>query len=144
MLQNDFEFVVDADPQPEASNVIGRGIHEHLVSIFGEVQEGRLLVLAKSDGETVGGASGSWGSFGWLYVGGLWVNEKIRGRGLGSRLLAMIETEGIRRGCKNVYLDTMTFQAPDFYKRLGHSVFGELEDFPTGHSRVFFRKKLAE
>ena len=34
----------------------------------------------------------------------------------------------------NVYLDTFSFQAPGFYKKLGYREFGKLKDFPAGHS----------
>jgi hypothetical protein len=36
----------------------------------------------------------------------------------------------------------MSFQAPDFYRKLGYEEFGRLDDFPPGHSRLFFRKNL--
>jgi hypothetical protein len=50
--------------------------------------------------------------------------------------------EARKRGAKNVYLDTFSFQAPDFYQRHGYQVFGELADFPPGHRRCFFAKQL--
>jgi hypothetical protein len=45
-------------------------------------------------------------------------------------------------GAKNAYLDTFSFQAPEFYKKCGHQEFGTLENFPTGHTRYFLTKKL--
>jgi hypothetical protein len=42
----------------------------------------------------------------------------------------------------HAYLDTFSFQAPDFYKKLGYEVFGELQDFPHGHQRYFMKKRL--
>jgi hypothetical protein len=77
----------------------------------------------------------------------------IIGRGVGDynqqqtgdnkfQLLTLAEDEARQRGAKNVYLDTFSFQAPDFYKQHGYQVFGELEDFPPGHERYFLTKKL--
>jgi hypothetical protein len=39
-------------------------------------------------------------------------------------------------------LDTFSFQAPDFYKQHGYQVFGELQDFPSGHQRYYLKKQL--
>jgi ribosomal protein S18 acetylase RimI-like enzyme len=72
----------------------------------------------------------------------LWVSEGLRGGGHGSRLLQSIERVAAERGCANAYLDTFSFQAPGFYRRHGYVVFGELEDFPEGHKRIFLRKRL--
>jgi hypothetical protein len=33
-------------------------------------------------------------------------------------------------------------QAPGFYERHGYQVFGELDNFPTGHQRYFLTKTL--
>jgi hypothetical protein len=37
----------------------------------------------------------------------------------------------------------MSFQAPEFYKKHGYSVWGRLEDFPPGNQRIFLQKPLA-
>jgi hypothetical protein len=54
----------------------------------------------------------------------------------------MAEQEARKNGAKNVYLDTFSFQALDFYQEHGYRVFGELEDFPPGHQRYYLRKEL--
>lgn len=39
-------------------------------------------------------------------------------------------------------LDTFSFQAPGFYRKLGVSEFGHIADYPSGHQRHFFQKCL--
>ena len=80
--------------------------------------------------------------FDWLYIDLLWLTEELRGLGYGQRLLTLAEDDARQRGAKNVYLDTFSFQSPDFYKHCGYEVFGELQDFPPGHQRYFFTKQL--
>lgn len=81
--------------------------------------------------------------FGWLCIEKLWVDLSARGRHLGSRLLAAAEREAARRGCEAAWVDTFSFQARPFYEAHGYELFGELTDFPPGHSRYFLRKRLS-
>ncbi len=99
------------------------------------------IFLRDAEGGVAGGLLGSTFS-GWLYVNWLWVAEEVRGQGYGTRLLEEAEREAIRRGCEGAFLDTHDFQAPAFYQARGYDIFGELRDFPRGHSRFFLRKRL--
>jgi GNAT superfamily N-acetyltransferase len=100
------------------------------------------LFLHDPDGKVVGGLLGEtyWG---WLHVDDLWLEEGVRRRGFGSRLLDLAEQEALRRGCRRAHLDTMSFQALPFYERRGYQVFGTLQDLPPGHSRYFLWKSLS-
>jgi hypothetical protein len=42
-----------------------------------------------------------------------------------------------------VWLDTFDFQAPEFYRQHGYVEFGHIDDYPPGHKRYFFQKRLA-
>lgn len=87
---------------------------------------------------------GLWGNTNWGYlsVNLLAVKENLRGQGFGTKLLQKAETLAVERGCHSAFLNTFSFQAPDFYARLGYRVFGELPDFPPGQKRIFMCKKL--
>ncbi|MFB6366109.1 GNAT family N-acetyltransferase [Paenibacillus elgii] len=78
-----------------------------------------------------------------IFVEMLWVDEGSRKSGLGSRLLEEIEQAGRQQDVKLIYLDTFSFQAPDFYKKHCFEVFGTLEDFPVqGCTKYFLKKTL--
>ncbi|MFN8529874.1 MAG: GNAT family N-acetyltransferase [Anaerolineae bacterium] len=81
--------------------------------------------------------------WGWLAINTMWVDESVRGRGLGERMVRAAEAEAIRRGCHGVHVDTMSFQAPGFYEKLGYVEFGRIEDIPLGQSRIFMKKRLS-
>lgn len=100
------------------------------------------VFLRTSEQEVVGGLLGVtyWG---WLCVDRLWLKEDQRGQGYGQQILATAETEALRRGCQHVHVDTLSFQALDFYERRGYAVWGVLEDLPPGHRRYFLKKDLA-
>ena len=99
------------------------------------------IVEYDEDGNIIGGILGGtyWG---WMYVDILWVREDHRKKGIGSRLLAEAEKEAVRRGCHHVHLDTMSWQAPDFYKKYGYTVIGILPDIPEGNQKFLLMKAL--
>ncbi|HYJ81082.1 MAG TPA: GNAT family N-acetyltransferase [Longimicrobiaceae bacterium] len=99
------------------------------------------LFLRDGEGSIRGGLLGEI-YFGWLYVSIVWVDEAHRGGGWGKRLLARAEAEAVARGCHDAWLDTFSFQAPEYYQPLGYEVFGALEDYPPGATRYFLRKRL--
>lgn len=99
------------------------------------------IFLRDSSGQmTAGLYAYTWG--GCLDIKLLWVSDDIRGRGLGSTLMYAAEREGIARGCHVAMLDTHSFQAPDFYKKLGYEEIGVLDGYPIQHKKYFLKKAL--
>ncbi len=138
-MNNEYQIVYAEKPE---WGIIGPAINDYNQQQAGE-ENGQSLcfVVRTPDEEIVGGVIGStyWN---WLHIDLMWVKEELRGQGYGYRLLTLAEDEARKRGAKQAYLDTFSFQAPDFYKKYGYQVFGELQDFPTGQQRFFLKKQL--
>ena len=102
-----------------------------------------LAVLARdAQGRLLGGARGrSWGECAELQQ--LWVHDEGRRRGVGRRLMALFEAEAAGRGCRLVYLYTFSFQAPDFYRKLGYHAVLQTAGFTGGIVKFTFHKTLA-
>ena len=135
------EYRIVSVDKPEWG-IIGGGISNYNKEQAGEDNAQTLcFVLYAPDQEIVGGVIGAtyWD---WLYIDLMWIKEELRGRGYGHRLLTLAEDKARQRGAKKAYLDTFSFQAPEFYEQHGYAVFGALEDFPPGHQRYFFTKQL--
>lgn len=140
-----YEITLEEKPTAEEHGALRNGLKEYSFPMFGTTSVVDVTFFVRDgEGVIVGGVHGNYGSFGWMYVDTLWVSERLRGNEYGTRLMNLIEDTAIRNGCTQSYLNTFSFQAPEFYKKLGYTVFGELEDFPVGHSRVFMRKRLVE
>jgi ribosomal protein S18 acetylase RimI-like enzyme len=138
-MEKEYQIVSLEEP---AWGIIGGGINEYNQQQAGDDQGKNLcFVLQSPEQEIVGGVIGAtyWD---WFYINLMWIKDELRGRGYGHRLLTMAEEEARQRGARNAYLDTFSFQAPDFYKSHGYRVFGELPDFPPGHQRYFLTKQL--
>jgi len=80
----------------------------------------------------------------WMFIDLLSVPEQVRGQGIGSKLMAQAQALATEKNCLGIWLDTFDFQAPGFYQKLGFSQFGEIVDYPPGHKRHFFQKRLID
>lgn len=97
--------------------------------------------LRDERGALVGGAYG-YVNWNWLFINLVWLSESLRGGGHGRRLILALEQAARERGCAYAHLDTFSYQARPFYKKLGYEVFGTLDDYPPGHQRFFMKKAL--
>jgi GNAT superfamily N-acetyltransferase len=123
-------------------STIGGGISDYNTQQAGDDQGKNLcFVIYSTEKEIAGGVIGAtyWD---WLYINLMWMKEELRGHGYGHQLLTLAEEEARKRGAKHAYLDTFSFQAPSFYQKHGYQVFGELPNFPAGHTRYFLTKEL--
>ncbi len=119
------------------------GLGRNITSKTGNVELGRTIAIFMRNAEkkTVGGIIGHvFGS--WVYIAFLWVEESLRNRGNGTKLLKMMENEAVKLGCKYAHLDTYSFEARPFYEKNGYTLFATLENYPEGHSKYFLKKKL--
>jgi GNAT superfamily N-acetyltransferase len=141
-MNEDYRILAVEKPDDTMWSVIGGGLHSYNNQQAGDSQATNVcFVLYAPDGEAAGGLIGET-HWGWFYINLLFVKEELRGRGYGHRLLKIAEDEARKRGAKNAYLDTFSFQAPEFYRQHGYQVFGELRDFPPGHQRYYLTKQL--
>ena len=78
----------------------------------------------------------------WIYVDELWVATELRDEGVGRELIERAEEYSRSQSLQGIWLWTQSWQAEGFYERLGYVEFTRFEDFPKGHSRIGFRKRL--
>jgi Tfp pilus assembly protein PilF len=101
-----------------------------------------LVIPIRDDAGVVAG--GFWGCtlFGWLHVQLLFIPEPLRGRGIGSALMTLAETEARKRGCIGSHVTSFSFQAAPFYEKLGYTQFGRLVDYPPGYDLLYLGKRF--
>lgn len=132
-MNPDFIIVETFDAAPDPIlQAVDRGLDEHNFSVAPLQDVSPLSAIARDPLGTVqGGAVGrTWGACCELLQ--LWVSKDQRSRGLGTRLLHQFEQAARSRGCTVFYLTTLSFQAPDFYRKHGYAVAAEIAGYPNG------------
>jgi GNAT superfamily N-acetyltransferase len=138
------EIRIESDPH--ASESLKLEVADHLdmynVGVTGFTEYSPVNLFLRDGGDEVQGGllAAVWG--GVMYIRVLWVARTLRGKGHGQRLLAAAEQRAIERGCRHVFLDTFSFQAPDFYVKQGYEIYARADDWPVGHAHYFLRKGL--
>lgn len=138
-LPDGFRLEFDPAPAADIRGHLAREINDfHSRSVPHESR--RFALLVRGGGREV--AAGLIGviSWQWLLIEAVWVGDALRGHGVGRTLMARAEAHAEAEGCHSAWLDT--FQAREFYLKIGYEVFGRLDDYPPGQGRSFLRKRL--
>ena len=131
-------------PNDDDFEALKLGLTDYNESFTGVVFREKISSFIKTDsGFIVGGILGEI-NWRWMHIQGLWIDETIRKGGWGSKLLLNLEAYALSKGIANVRLETTSFQALDFYLKLGYSVFGELSNMPLGHTSYFLQKQMGK
>jgi ribosomal protein S18 acetylase RimI-like enzyme len=109
----------------------------------GQTDQGTTLGIFLRDEQDnlAGGISAYiWGTT--VEINFLWLSESLRGQGIGQHLMLQIEQAARERGAIQAVLSTFSFQAPDFYKKLGYEKIATIDGLGDGHKKIYLHKTL--
>lgn len=130
------------NPTEEERTAILAPLRAHNVANAGPSTFEPIALLVRDEHDAILGGLYAHTFYRWLFIELLAVPEQGRGKGIGSQLMQKAEDLAREKDCVGIWLDTFSFQAPEFYKKLGFSECGEILDYPLGHKRHFFQKRL--
>jgi GNAT superfamily N-acetyltransferase len=118
--------------------IVLEGLGRNIFSKISNVELGKevQVFIRNRKNKVVGGAVGHIFG-GWIYISLMWIEESLRNKGHGTRLLKIIETESVKLGCKHAHVDTYSFEASPFYMKNGYTLFATLENYPDETQQTF-------
>ncbi len=126
---------------PENDKFVFEQLKAHNSNIIERDLEPVSFYFKDENEKIIAGLTGKtqWGG---LLIEILWVHEDYRSQSLGAKLLDKAERIAIERQCQNIVVETMGFQAKDFYLKQGFEVFGTVENSEPRLNCYYLKKKL--
>jgi ribosomal protein S18 acetylase RimI-like enzyme len=132
----------EPDPQADDLLVLNAGLSEYAKNKrdMKAVDSFAYFIRDNSD-KILGGCAGD-NFYGCLYIGKLWVEELLRGKGYGTKLIQLAEELAVKNRSTFIAVNTFDWQALDFYKKFGFYVEFERTGFDKNSIFYFLRKNL--
>ncbi|HHT9776239.1 TPA: GNAT family N-acetyltransferase [Legionella pneumophila] len=132
------------NPNPDDVQILTNGIKAYAKQARGfESLDFFACFIRDADNSIVGGCSGGT-LYGGLHVDNLWVSESIRHQGWGTKLMQEALKYGNEKGCAFATVNTMDWEAIEFYKKLGFELEFERHGFQKNSVFYFLRKEFQE
>ncbi|MHA1933967.1 MAG: GNAT family N-acetyltransferase [Candidatus Thorarchaeota archaeon] len=138
-------FVIIDSPTKEEMKVIQEGIDAYnRQQPYGEldVPENDIVVVLKTHDETVVGGVITSMKFGVMHLEVLWVDDKYRSLGYGRDLILEAERIGREKGYTSSQTWTFSFQAPEFYQKIGYKILGIFDGYTDNITEYVLMKRL--
>ena len=141
------QIAIIDNPSEEQINIIKNGLTEYNTKFPG----GELdiptpdisLILLDRNRNVVGGLITSM-LMGIMHLEVLWVDEKLRGQGLGKDLVLTAENLSKQKGYPASQTWTFSFQAPEFYQSIGYKIKGIYQGYCDGVIEYVLSKNFTE
>lgn len=142
--ENDNDLIIIYEPQPSHSDttIIWKGISENAKLKKGHAPGKPFAFFIKNANGSIRGGCSGFIFYGCLYVDLLWVDQSLRGKKYGTQLMESAEKLARKNKCHFIVVNTMDFEALDFYKKLGFFVEFERRGFEENSIMFFLRKDL--
>ncbi len=117
------------DLTKEEAAYIGEKINEIVPREVDAETEKFVLKVENEDGEIIGGCVAEAYEYHWsrMFLDLLWVDERWRHQGIGSKIIREVERIAGEKGCRVVTLGTASYMARPFYEKHGYTVFTALK-----------------
>ena len=105
----------------EIQDKINDEFYKYQMETTGLLEYKTIAFTARRDGKLIGIATViiKWGQ---LHIKTVIIDSEYRKQGIGSKLIEKLLVYGKRNSCTIAYVETSSFQAPEFYKKLGFVV----------------------
>ncbi|MFK3588451.1 GNAT family N-acetyltransferase [Lactobacillus sp. 23-2] len=127
----------------KSSGQVNEKVHQMLQEYNAQYMEdsGDYIFYIEEDGKIAAGIVAT-AVFDTVEIDYLCVAEGCRSHGYGLQLLNKVEKEAAAKQIKRIILNTYSFQAPNFYKKLGYKQLFKIAPAFKDYDQYYFIKEL--
>lgn len=126
---------------PDVTKYLTKGIRDHILQKVGPSKSDPVAFVA-NDGDTIAGGITVEIFCGQLHIPLLYVEDAYRKYGVGKKLMEEALNFGREMKCPQTFVEVMSFQALEFYQKLGFLLEFSRTDFACGAKNHYLRKDL--
>lgn len=142
VLNSPLSITYDPNPKHDDIATLWQGITAH-ASVTKQHSPGKAFAFfIKDQAQKIKGGCSGYIFYSSLYIDLLWVDIQLRGKQYGSNLIEQTEKLAIANQCHFIAVNTMDFEALDFYKKLGFHIEFERAGFAKNSIMYLLRKNL--
>lgn len=119
---------------------LGNGIRDYAFEKKGHKPIESFGISVRDENNEIKGGCNGTQYYGCLYIDQLWIDKDCRGKGFGRRLMETAEALGKEKGCLFSTVNTMDWEALNFYKKLGYIIEFERKGYHKNSIFYFLRK----
>jgi GNAT superfamily N-acetyltransferase len=127
----------------ELKKKIYEGFSRHAIQMTGYDEKGDAVAFVAMDSSRLSGAIVVERFCSALHIKYLYVDDHYRNQGLGARLMQKVFGYGLKHNCPFSFVETMSFQALDFYQKMGFELEFTRSGYAHGTSFHYLSKKLS-
>lgn len=137
-----YKLSFETNPSQNDIQVLGEGIMAYAKQNKGQPSlEFFAFFIRDENNKILGGCNGNT-LYGSLYIDQLWITESLRNKGYGAELINAAEQFGKDKGCTFATVNTMDWEALEFYKKMGYEIEFERHGYSKNSTFYFLRKSL--
>lgn len=121
---------------------IYEGFSRHAIAMTGHDEKFDSVAFVAMEGDVLAGSVVVECFWGALHVKYIYIEDSFRGKGLGTRLMERAFKHGFENKCPFAFVETMSFQALEFYKKIGFELEFTRPGYAYETSFHYLRKDL--
>lgn len=136
---------LDIKQQPlteELKRQLYAGFGRHAIQKTGHDEKGDAVAFVVMEGACLAGAVVVECFWQALHIKYVYVDEQYRSHGLGTRLMQRALAYGLEQNCPFAFVETLSFQALEFYQKMGFELDFTRTGYAHGTSFHYLSKKL--
>lgn len=139
---SNLKFIFTKNPKLRDMDVLTAGLSSYANEKKGLEPAEPFAFFLKDESEKIYGGCNGVLFYGFMYLDQLWVDQSLRGQGIGSELMKKVEEYASEKKCAMITLNTMDWEALEFYKIFGFKVDFSRTGLKNDSTLYYLSKKL--